>query len=579
MPRADAVTDERPARRALPRRAWRAVLPMLLLLLRLPAASGADSAAPQRTSPFAPPESLRTAETNETDFLLPNGSYAQTRFYPNARINTGNVAHLAPAWTFHAGVTETLETSPIVVNGVMFVTTAFDHVYALDAGTGRMLWHFAPKLGPVWTHCCGPNNRGVAVQGASVFLATLDARMIALNAADGSVRWDVPIADPEQGYGETMAPIAVEGKVLIGVSGGEYGIRGFVKAFDAVTGKLLWTFWTTPENSAGVWATTDATGHDLKRDIAHEREALARLGDPFRTLGGAVWQTPAIDLALRRIYFVVGNPAPDLDDAMRPGDNLYTDSLVAVDLDTGAYVCHLQYVPHDLWDLDAVSPPVLADVNDQDGHPVPGVLHAGKTGFLYVHDRRDCRLIRVSEPLVPQSNMFSHPTREGTRIAPGTNGGVGWSPIAVNPQLGLAYAVTLHQTMSYTYQPAEYAPGKSWFGGAMQVIPDEAQWGSVTAVDVHTGRIRWQVKTNEPMVGGVLATAGGLVFAGEGNGKFNAYHAETGAVVWQYQAEAGVNAPPSSYMVDGRQYVVVAAGGNAQLGYKRGNAIIAFTVP
>ena len=528
---------------------------------------------------FASQERLRAAAGDTDDFLLPNGSYAQTRFHPNARINAGNVAGLRPAWTFRTDITETLETSPVVVDGVMFVTTAFDHVYALDAGTGRLIWHFQPELGPLSSPCCGPANRGVAIAGDSVFVATLDARLVALNAADGAVRWDVQIADPEQGYSENMAPLAVDGKVLIGVSGGEFGIRGFVKAYDAATGALLWTFYTTPENSAGIWATQDATGRDLNRDIADEQRRLLVQGDPYRTLGGGVWQTPAVDLALRRAYFVVGNPAPDLDGAMRPGDNLYTDSLVAVDLDTGAYVCHLQYVPHDLWDLDAVSPPVLADVRDTDGDVVPGVLHAGKTGFLYVHDRRDCHLIRASDPLVPQTNMYAPPTPQGTRIAPGTNGGVGWSPIAVDAAAGIAYAVTLHQTMSYTYQPSAYLPGKSWFGGAMIVLPEEEQWGSVTAVDVNTGRIRWQAKTPQPMIGGVLATAGGLVFAGEGNGLFKSYDARTGAVLWQYQAEAGVNAPPVAYMAGGRPYIAVAAGGNAQLGYKRGNAIMAFALP
>ncbi len=555
------------------------LLACLLLLARPSAGQAADDVPAQLHDFHASHEMLQAAATNDADFLLPNGNYAQTRYYPNGRINAGNVAALQPAWTFHTEITETLETSPIVVNGVMFVTTAFDHVYALDARTGRQIWHFAPKLGPIRSPCCGPANRGAAVAGDSVFVATLDARLIALNAADGSVRWDVPIADPEQGYSENMAPLPVDGKVLIGVSGGEFGIRGFVKAYDAAAGKLLWTFYTTAENSVGVWATHDATGHDLHRHIDHEQLRLARQGDPYRTLGGGVWQTPAIDLALRRVYFVVGNPSPDLDGAARPGDNLYTNSLVSVDLDTGAYVCHLQYVPHDLWDLDAVSPPVLIDVQDAAGNTVPGLLHAGKTGFLYVHDRRDCRLIRASDPLVPQTNMYAHPTKEGTRIAPGTNGGVGWSPIAVNPGAGLAYAVTLHQTMSYSYQPSDYAPGKSWFGGAMTVIPDEEQWGSVVAVDFHTGHIRWQVKTPEPMIGGVLATAGGLVFAGEGNGLFKAYDALSGAVLWQYQADAGVNAPPVSYMLDDRQYIAVAAGGNGQLGYKRGNSILAFALP
>jgi alcohol dehydrogenase (cytochrome c) len=528
---------------------------------------------------YVSPAALIDAATDDAQFLMANGNYAQTRYHPNDRINTANVATLRPAWVFHVEVTEALQTTPIVVGSVMFVTTAFDHVYALDARTGQKLWHYQPQLAPVRSYCCGPNNRGVAVYRDTVYLATLDARLIALDAASGVPRWIAEVADPELGYSETMAPLAVDGKILLGVSGGEFGIRGFVKAFDAASGAPLWTFYTTPEDSVGVWATEDATGRPLHRNIAREKRQLARLGDPYRTLGGAVWQTPAVDLALRRVFFMVGNPSPDLDGARRPGDNLYTDSLVAVDLDSGAYICHLQYIPHDLWDLDAVSPPVLTEVTDDAGRSVPGLLHAGKTGHLYVHDRRDCHLIRASEPMVPQTNMFAHPTPGGTPIAPGTNGGVSWSPIAVNPNARLAYAVTLHQPMSYSRQPSDYVPGKSWFGGAMAVIADAEQWGNVSAVDYDTGRIRWQVKTPEPMIGGVLATSGGLVFAGEANGAFKAYDALTGAVLWQYRADAGVNAPPASYMVDGRPYIVVAAGGNGQLGSKRGNAIIAFTLP
>ena len=194
-----------------------------------------------------------------------------------------------------------------------------------------------------------------------------------------------------------MAPTAVNGKILIGTNGGEYGIRGFVKAYDAKDGKLLWTFNTIPENSVGVWAEKDATGRDMHRNIAAEKEALAKNGDPYKTLGGGVWQNPAVDLATNRIYFVVGNPSPDLDGSLRPGDNLYTDSLVSLDLDTGKYVCHFQYIAHDVWDLDAVSPPVLVDVKDKSGKTIPGVMHAGKTGHVYVHDRKDCSLIRFSE--------------------------------------------------------------------------------------------------------------------------------------------------------------------------------------
>jgi alcohol dehydrogenase (cytochrome c) len=522
---------------------------------------------------------LNRAATDGNNFLMTNGNYEQTRFVTNAQINLENVAKLRPAWIFQTDVSETMETTPIVVGGVMYVTTAFDHVYALNARTGEMLWHYKQDLGPISTFCCGPNNRGVAVYNNNVYLATLDAKLVALDAKTGKPVWTTQLADPELGYSETMAPTAVDGKILIGTNGGEYGIRGFVRAYDAKTGKQVWNFDTIPQNSVGVWGERDATGQNLHRDIAAEKAALAKLGDPYKTLGGGVWQNPAIDLATRRIYFVVGNPSPDLDGSVRPGDNLYTDSLVSLDLDSGQYRCHFQYIPHDVWDLDAVSPPVLVDVRDNEGHTIPGVIHAGKTGFVYVHDRRDCHLIRFSEAMVPQENMFALPTPGvGTRMLPGANGGVEWSTMAAYPRLGLTYAINLHQPMHYSVENSPYPAGKLWLGGAFKVIPDEEQWGNVTAVDYNTGKIRWQVKTPQPMIGGVLATAGGLVFTGEGNGWFKAYDARTGANLWGFQAGAGVNAPPASYTVEGKQYIVVAAGGNTQLDYKRGNAVIAFTL-
>ena len=521
---------------------------------------------------------LNRAGRDGNNFLHTNGDYNQQRYYPNRQINRTNVGRLHPAWIFQTEVKESLETSPIVVNGVMYVTTSFSHVYALDARTGEELWHYKHPLGPITTYCCGPNNRGVAVYGDNVYLATLDSKLVALDAKTGKPVWQATVADPELGYSETMAPTAVNGKILIGTNGGEYGIRGFVKAYDAKDGKLLWTFNTIPENSVGVWAEKDATGRDMHRDITAEKAKLAETGDPYKTLGGGVWQNPSVDLALNRIFFVVGNPSPDLDGSLRPGDNLYTNSLVAVNLDNGQYVCHFQYIAHDVWDLDAVSPTVLVDVRDKDGKFVPGLIHAGKTGHVYVHNRNDCSLIRFSEAMVPQENMWVLPTPEGARMLPGANGGVEWSPMATNPQLGLAYAINLHQPMTYHVQSSPYPGGKLWLGGAFKVIPEEEQWGNVTAVDYNTGKIRWQVKTPQPMIGGILATAGGLVFTGEGNGRFRAYDAATGAVLWSFQAGAGVNAPPSSYTVDGKQYIVVGAGGNVQLDYKRGNNIIAFTI-
>ncbi|HMK71186.1 MAG TPA: PQQ-binding-like beta-propeller repeat protein [Xanthobacteraceae bacterium] len=527
---------------------------------------------------------LSGAAKDSKNFLHTNGNYDQTRFHPADQINTKNVKGLHVAWIFQTDVRESMETSPIVVDGVMYATTSFDHVYALNAQTGEQIWHYKHDMGPVTVYCCGPNNRGVAVYGDKVYLATLDDKLVALDAKTGKPVWSQQIADPSFGYSETMAPTAVDGKILIGTNGGEYGIRGFVKAYDANDGKLLWTFNTIPENSVGVWATKDATGRDMHRDIATEKANLAKNGDPYKTLGGGVWQNPSVDLASKRIYFVVGNPSPDLDGALRPGDNLYTDSLVSVDLETGKLACHFQYIAHDVWDLDAVSPTVLVDVKDAGGKTIPGVLHAGKTGYVYVHDRKDCKLIRFSEPMVSQKDRWTLPTAtkpldpKAARMFPGANGGVEWSPIATVPSAGMAYAINLEQEMTYTVDSAPYPNGKLWLGGAFTNVPGGVQSGNVTAVDYNTGKIKWQVKTPQPMIGGILATAGGLVFTGEGNGWFKAYDAKNGHLLWKFHAGAGVNAPPSSYMVGGKQYVAVAAGGNVQIDFRRGDSIIAFTL-
>ncbi|MFL5399962.1 MAG: pyrroloquinoline quinone-dependent dehydrogenase [Myxococcales bacterium] len=525
-------------------------------------------------------EMLNASLGDERNWLHPNKDYTQTRYSKADQINTGNVKKLRPAFVFQTAVVESMETSPIVVDGVMYVTTSYDHVYAVDATSGQELWHYKHPMGAVTTFCCGPNNRGVAVMGDKLFLGTLDAKLVALDNKTGKMSWQTQIADPEKGYSETMAPAAVDGKVLIGTNGGEYGIRGFVKAFDAETGKLLWTFYTIPDQgSEGVWATQDATGHEMHRDIAAEKAQLDKAGRKFEsTLGGGVWMTPTVDLKTRTVFFPVGNPSPDLYGTERPGDNLYTDSLVAIDLDSGKYKWHYQYIAHDVWDLDAVSPAILVDAKDKTGKVVPAVIHAGKTGHVYVHDRNDGKLIRFSDAMVPQEGRWTLPSSKGERMALGANGGVEWSPMAYSPKLELAYAVNLVQPMTYHVEPAQYPDGKLWLGGAFKTIPNEPQTGNVTAVDVHTGKLAWQVKTDQPMIGGITATAGDLVFTGEGNGLFKAYNAKTGELLWSFQCGAGVNAPPVTYMVDGKQYVAVAAGGNTQIDFKRGNSVLVFSL-
>ena len=522
---------------------------------------------------------LNTAGGQGDNWLHTHGDYAQTRFYPGKQINAGNVKGLKPKFTFQTEVRESMETAPIVVDGVMYMTTSFNHVYALDAVTGKEFWHYKHKMGPITTFCCGPNNRGVAIEGGKLFMGTLDAKLVSLDAKTGKVLWEVEIADPEKGYSETMSPTVVDGKVLIGTNGGEYGIRGFVKAFDSASGKLLWTFHTIPEKGhEGVWAENDATGRNMHRDIPAEKAQLARDSSFYQTLGGGVWMNPAVDLKTRTIFFVVGNPSPDLYGAERPGDNLYTDSMVAVDLDSGAYKWHFQYIAHDVWDLDAVSPPILLDVKDKSGKMVQAVMHGGKTGHVYVHNRATGELIRFSEAMIPQENMWVLPTATGARMLPGANGGVEWSPMAFNSKLRLTYALNLHQPMTYHVEAAKYPGGKLWLGGAFKVIEGEKQWGRLAAVNVDTGKMTWKFDTEQPLIGGALATAGDLVFYGEGNGLFRALHAKTGKLLWEYNCGAGANAMPVSYAVKGQQYIAMGCGGNTQLDFKRGNSMTVFAL-
>ena len=526
-------------------------------------------------------EQLSKAAGDARNWLHTQGNYAQTRFYPGSQINTKNVAKLKPAFVFQTEVVESMETAPIVIDGVMYLTTSYNHVYAIDARTGREFWHYKHKMGPVTTFCCGPNNRGVAIAGGKVYMGTLDAKLVALDAKTGKLVWEKQIADPEKGYSETMAPTVIDNKVLIGTNGGEYGIRGFVKAYNADSGELLWTFYTIPEKGhEGVWAPNDATGRNMLRNIAKEKATLSEQGGAFyQTLGGGVWMNPSIDEKARTVWFVVGNPSPDLYGDERPGDNLYTDSLVAIDLDKGTYKCHFQYVAHDVWDLDAVSPPILVNVKDKAGKMVPGVIHGGKTGHVYVHDRKDCSLIRFSRAMIPQENMWVLPTAQGARMLPGANGGVEWSPMAWDPKNRLAIALNLHQPMTYHVEAAKYPGGsKLWLGGAFKVIPGEKQWGRVAAVDVDTGKIAWRHDTAQPLIGGGMTTAGGLFFFGEGNGSFNALDSATGKKLWSFNCGAGANAMPVSYQVRGKQYVAMGCGGNTQLDFKRGNSVFVFAL-
>jgi glucose dehydrogenase len=292
-----------------------------------------------------------------------------------------------------------------------------------------------------------------------------------------------------------------------------------------------------------------------------------------------MWMTPAYDPDTKTLYVAIGNPSPDLDGSIRPGDNLWTESIAAIDATNGKFKWGYQEVPHDVWDLDAVSPPVIAMVGGK-----KAVVEAGKTGFVYVLDAATGKLIRRSQAFVPQQNMYTQPTPEGVFMLPGANGGEEWSPIAVQPELAYAYTVGLHQPMHYKVHYAPWEKGRLWLGSAFVRVPDEkggysGEYGTVSAIDLNTGKIAWQQKTELPMMGGATATAGGLVFTGEGNGWFKAYDAKTGAVLWKFYCGAGVNAAPAVYELDGEQFIAVAAGGNFQLSYPLGNSLFVFGLP
>jgi PQQ-dependent dehydrogenase (methanol/ethanol family) len=532
-------------------------------------------------------EELAHAGSQSRDWLNYGGDLGQMRFVPSDQINVDNVGGLRLKWIHQSGVIGSYENTPIVEDGVMYVTTPYNHAFAIDARSGRELWHYEHKLGTT-IFCCGPNSRGVAVAGNSVYMATLDAMLIALDKRTGELKWEVEVADPEAGYSLTQAPAFYKDNLILGISGAEYGIRGFVSAYNKDTGKLAWRTHTIPapdeaspdgiKGWEGAYVEKADGINPLNRDIAAEKAAVAQNADSWKRGGSSVWMTPSVDAANGLIVVTTGNPSPDLDGSVRPGDNRWTDSLMVMDAESGAIKCAYQYVPHDVWDLDSVSPPILADVEDENGNPVAGVIHGGKTGWVYVHARDDCRLIRRSPAMVPHENLFALPTGEGTRMLPGANGGVEWSPGAFSPATRMVYYVNLHQPMHYITHSAPYKKGKLWLGSAFVAIPGEQQWGNITAVNVDEGQIHWQVKTEQPMIGGALVTAGNVLFAGEGNGLLKAYNATNGEKLWQFQAGAGVNAAPMAFEVDGKLHIAVAAGGNFQLNFKRGDAILVFAL-
>lgn len=564
---------------------------------------------------------LLDADQERGSWLIHGRDYANLRFSPLDQINRKTVKRLVPKWIYQTGSAATFQTTPLIADGVMYVSAPFSNVMALDARTGRELWRYEHKS-KAEKLCCGPANRGVALGYGRVFVATVDARLVALDRATGKVVWDIPLAETgggptedakvltgdkalpgkvtgSTGIGAVSAPLVFDGKVIIGITGvgyglhlqserpdaplgavvgfaGTYGRPGFLAAFDAGTGNKLWQFDTTQKGWEGQFSPETPDGAKLPRDIAAEKAALARHPDAWQHGGGSIWHAPAVDPALGLLYVGVGNPSPQAASESRPGDNLYTVSIVALEVATGKLRWHFQQVPHDMWGYDVASPPSLFDVTI-DGKSVPALGQASKLGWYYVLDRRDGRLLFKSDAFVPQQNMFQAATREGVVISPGVGGGANWSPASVDAAKGIAYVAAMHMPTRYRTDVLP-AKGDEPPVPYYTMEPEKGErWGTLTAIDLAKGgKLLWQQKTAQPLVGGVLATAGGLVFTGEGGGDFSAFDAASGEPLWHFNCGAGVNAPPVAYELDGQQYVAVAAGGSQIWGFRQSGAIVVF---
>lgn len=561
----------------------------------------------------------------QSNWPLYGRDYNNQRFSPLVQINRGNVNHLKLAWKFRTGKKATFQTSPIIVDGIMYITTPYNDVIALDAVTGKEKWRYHHQLQSK-NFCCGPANRGAAVGYGKVYTVTIDSRLIAMDQKTGKVLWDIKITDSDAakgeilepllgvkelsgatqigqtGYTANLAPQIYDGKIFVGItgagyglhlnleedgrqllsvgglSGGGYGLRGFLVAYDAETGKELWRWYSVPEKGwEGTWQTTTEGGIHFNRDIKSEKKSFTRYSDTWRYGGGSIYTTPAIDPESGLIFIGTGNPSPQMDDTTRPGDNLYTVSLVALDINTGKLKWYYQQVPHDRWGYDVASPPVLFDIV-KDGKTIKAVGQASKLGWFYIHDRITGKLLIRSDAFIKQENLFARPDADGERIVPGTLGASSWSPVAYNPGLQAVYIAGIYQPSLFYSRKLTPEPGKPWESYTFFRQAEEDDWGEFSAISVNTGKLLWQKKTDDPMVGGVLATAGNLVFTGEGNGYFDAFDAVTGKLLWRYKSDYGVNAPPVTYAINGKQYIAVAAGGNKIFGYPTGDELLVFSL-
>jgi alcohol dehydrogenase (cytochrome c) len=512
------------------------------------------------------PERLLHANDEPQNWLTYSGSYASQRHSLLKQVAPSNVKNLELKWVFQAQSLQKFETTPLVVDGIMYITQSPNDIVAVDAKTGRAFWvyHYAPS--PAARPCCGIVNRGLAMLGDTLFMATVDAHLVAVDSTDGHARWNVKLAEAAAGYAATMAPLVVKDKVIVGVAGGEFGVRGFISAFDTQSGKQVWHTDTIPD--------PDQPGHESWR------------GGDWEHGGGAVWMTGSYDPELNLTYWGTGNPGPDFNAEQRQGDNLYSDSVLALDPDTGKMKWYFQFTPHDPYDYDSVQVPVLANAN-WNGSPRKLMLWGNRNGFFYVLDRGTGKFLN-GKPFVKvnwasgldaNGRPITTPQPAGVPTYPGIQGGTNWYSPSYSPSTGLFYLSTWEDYGTiFSGVPADYKEGTRFTGGAntspvpgaenptgarngpVNTYTETMARGGVVALDPATGEKKWHFDMHDVNTGGILTTATDLLFVGGREGYFQALDARTGALLWKQNLGGEIIAGPISFQVDGKQYITIASG-------------------
>ena len=486
------------------------------------------------------------------NWLMYSGTFSSQRFSQLDQIHTGNVSELEMKWSYQIPVIDRAETTPLVVDGVMFITEAPSNLVAVDAATGGVFWRYDHELPEDLRLCCGRNNRGVAILGNTLFMSTLDAHLVAVDATSGNLVWDAEVANYKAGHSKTAAPLVVKDKVVTGVAGGEFGIRGFLDSYNASSGALEWRTYTIP-------------GPD---DPGNQTWS----GESWRTGGSPTWITGSYDPDLDLIYWGTGNPGPDYNGDMRLGDNLYSDSVLAIDGESGELTWYFQFTPHDVHDWDAIQIPVLADI-DYGGQLRKVMMWANRNAFFYVLDR-DTGEFLLGRPFARQTwaegldakgrpirAPDTFPTPDGTIVSPSVIGGTNWWSPAYSPRTGLFYVNAFDGEAEYFIRDDEHQDGVRFTGGGQQAVSAIDNYiNAIRALDPKTGDRRWEFQITPQSRAGILATAGDVIFSGGVDGYFFALDAETGEELWYIALGARVQAAPITYAVDGRQYVTITAG-------------------